>query len=415
MPIETLYRQEAVEHRRRRLDGEVVLSAPISLQLFTGFLGITGLAIIALLIFGSFDRRETLSGWISPDTGLAHIFPPGSGVVDALLVSEGQPVVEGTALFSLSTDTDSGGNGPNTERVLTQLSTERTALEDQQSASVRSSLVRRREIEGRIQGLQAQRSHLIAELDIQDHRVSNAKQTLARLSDLSAQGYVSVLEQQRFADDFSSQKQHREELLRSRLETETNLATLRHQLQSLPIDLEQSLAAQRQQIADLNLRSAQSEHDRRLIARAPIAGTVTAVLARKGSFVSPARAEMTILPQGGVLQAVLYAPSRAAGLLRKGQQVKIQYDAFPFQQFGTGSGRIASVSRTILSPKDIEYPLSEPTPVYRVTVSIEQNVVRAYGDEFPLQAGMTLKADVVLERRRLWQLLFDPLLASARR
>jgi membrane fusion protein len=41
--------------------------------------------------------------------------------------------------------------------------------------------------------------------------------------------------------------------------------------------------------------------------------------------------------------------------------------------------------------------------------------VVAYGERRDLRAGMVLRADLPIDRRRLWQQLFDPLLAVEKR
>jgi len=46
-----------------------------------------------------------------------------------------------------------------------------------------------------------------------------------------------------------------------------------------------------------------------------------------------------------------------------------------------------------------------------ITVSLASQTVAAYGAEVPLQPGMTLEADVALERRRLFEWMLDPLYA----
>ena len=50
-------------------------------------------------------------------------------------------------------------------------------------------------------------------------------------------------------------------------------------------------------------------------------------------------------------------------------------------------------------------------PVYRITVSLASQSVAANGAAVPLQPGMTLEADVALERRRLFEWILDPLFA----
>jgi membrane fusion protein len=42
-------------------------------------------------------------------------------------------------------------------------------------------------------------------------------------------------------------------------------------------------------------------------------------------------------------------------------------------------------------------------------VSLESQMITAYGQSLPLQPGMQLEADVVIERRRLIEWILDPL------
>jgi membrane fusion protein len=53
--------------------------------------------------------------------------------------------------------------------------------------------------------------------------------------------------------------------------------------------------------------------------------------------------------------------------------------------------------------------------MFRITVALERQTVRAYGSEQPLTAGMQLEADVLLERRRLIEWIFEPVLSVAGR
>jgi membrane fusion protein len=54
-------------------------------------------------------------------------------------------------------------------------------------------------------------------------------------------------------------------------------------------------------------------------------------------------------------------------------------------------------------------------PLYRITVSLDRQTVAAYGQEQALAAGMQLDADVLLERRRLIEWIFEPVLSIAGR
>jgi membrane fusion protein len=113
-----------------------------------------------------------------------------------------------------------------------------------------------------------------------------------------------------------------------------------------------------------------------------------------------------------VLEAELFVPTRAIGFVQPGQKVRILYDAFPYQSFGTYGGRIIRISQTILKDSDISVPVTLQEPAYKVTVALDRPDIDAYGQKMPLQADMLLRADIILARRSLMSWLTDPLLSA---
>jgi membrane fusion protein len=63
----------------------------------------------------------------------------------------------------------------------------------------------------------------------------------------------------------------------------------------------------------------------------------------------------------------------------------------------------------------VDAPVKIDTPVYRIRVALPQQVVQAYGGGAVLQPGMTLQANIVLERRSFLQWLLDPVMAVKNR
>ena len=54
-------------------------------------------------------------------------------------------------------------------------------------------------------------------------------------------------------------------------------------------------------------------------------------------------------------------------------------------------------------------------PMFRITVAMDPAGLLAFGTAQPLVAGMRMEADVLLERRRLVEWLFAPLLGLTNR
>ena len=54
-------------------------------------------------------------------------------------------------------------------------------------------------------------------------------------------------------------------------------------------------------------------------------------------------------------------------------------------------------------------------PLYRIKVELATQAIAAYGIDEPLQPGMQVEADIQLDRRRLVEWVFEPLLSLAGR
>ena len=107
----------------------------------------------------------------------------------------------------------------------------------------------------------------------------------------------------------------------------------------------------------------------------------------------------------------LSVPTSAAGFLKKGQDVRLAIDAFPYQQFGTVAARITDISNAAVAQQSA----AGAVPVYFVTAELPHAFVRAFGREQPLMPGMTLTARIITRKQTLLEWLFEPLFAVSRR
>jgi membrane fusion protein len=214
------------------------------------------------------------------------------------------------------------------------------------------------------------------------------------------------------------------------LEQENELAVLRTAMLRLEREIGEVDARLRALPADGRAQEAEAASARALtlqrrtevqarssyVARATRAGRVAVLPVEVGQNLQSGAAVAVLMPVGSGLEAEIYVPSRAAGFIRKGQEVRLMYQAFPYQKFGTSRGTIESVSRTVLSPGELTLPgVSVREPVFRVRVALQDQAIKAYGELIPLQPGMLLRADIVIDRRTLLELLLDPLYAAGRR
>ena len=201
-------------------------------------------------------------------------------------------------------------------------------------------------------------------------------------------------------------------LLRESAQLRRQLAVLAQEQVSLPDQIDALAAAEARDRASLGQERLESTRRGESILAAPVTGTVTALLGQAGQSVQGGQSIMTLLPDGARLEAHLLVPSRAVGFVAPGDAVLLRYHAFPYQKFGQGRGEVIRVSRSALSAGELASLAvggSASEPLYRVVVSLERESVQAFGHAEPLKPGMLLEADVLGERRRLWEWLFEPL------
>ena len=132
----------------------------------------------------------------------------------------------------------------------------------------------------------------------------------------------------------------------------------------------------------------------------------------EGRVIASSAAAPSASAQRTRLEVELRVPERLLASTAVGQEVLLRYPAFPHQRYGHYRGRIVSIAREPVPamrslPNDGRSAYAQSA--YRATVSLEQQRVsddrRIARD---LQPGLSVEADVVVERRRLYQWLFEP-------
>ncbi len=403
-----LFRAEVIEAKRDRLEGNVVAAVPPSSRLYTMLVAGVVTVMLAILIFGSYATTFKVRGIVAYDTGIARVYPSAAAEIRQFHVHNGDLVRAGQPLVTLSLAQGVDGVGSQLEQLTNQdaelarqidlaaqTSTAETAALDQQRASLTASIT----------SMERQRS-LAAD------QVVLAQSAVRRASGLARQGAGS----QRQVEDARST------LLARRTDSESlaeriiaQRAALRNaEAQSTQRLLEASrtrsvLLAQRAALAEQRAGLMRTD---RLQLTAPIAGEVSDIGIEVGQHARTDQSLVTIIPQNSKLEIWLYAPSRAVGVTQVGQRVRLLFDAFPYQQYGAGRGTVTEVSRVPTEPTNLDPGLGIQEPVFRIRVRIDELPPRVPVERRTLRPGMTLGANLVLENRSLWQVMFGPILGS---
>lgn len=411
-----LFRSEVVAERQVRWLGTVLLAPRVSHSVTAALAVAAAAALIAMLCLAEYTRKARINGWLVPEMGLVRIFAPQPGTLVQLHAREGAEVVAGSPLAVLSTEVQSEEVGAIRREVLRRLASRRDSMIADRD---RQALLFAQQVEDRTRRLATvsqEQSLIVQEFELQRARLSLAAQGVQRQrqlfdSRLTRWDRLQESHEDRLRQALSLQnlERQRQTLVRDRLALEAELSglPLKHQLQMAEID---------RGISSLEQEIAEAEAKRQFVITAPQDGVVTAIQAEAGSTISASVPMLSIVPKGAKLDAQLFGPSSAIGFVRPGQRVLLRYQAFPYQKFGQYEGTVASISRSAISPAELSQQLAGLTslygsnvPLYRITVTLGSQTARAYGEAVPLQPGMQLEADILMERRRLVEWVLDPL------
>jgi len=405
-----LFRPEAVEAQSQQWLGRVQLVRPLSLTLITIGVVLIAAALAAFLGLAEYTRKAAVSGVLVPDRGLIRVVPAASGTVLERRVGEGQSVRAGDVLFVLALERPTLDAGTQAQ-VQRSLDERQRSLKD--AARQQQLLVESQQsaLDRRLQALELELAQIDAEAALQRQRLALAKDALARLESLRNEQFISPAQVQAKSEELLALQAVAQGLERQRAALGRERATIDGERRGLPLLARGTQGGIERDLAALSREAAEQDAARQVVIRAPQDGTITALFADAGQSVSASSALASLVPAGARLQAQLYAPSSAVGFVRPDQAVRLRFEAFPYQKFGHQPGHVLQVSRTPLAPAEmaaLSLPVAEGEreALFRITVALDAPP----GEAMPLVAGMRLQADVLLERRRLVEWLFEPLL-----
>ena len=416
---EQLFRKEVVAQSSSQWLGVVRLATPISHRIWTVTALGVAVSIIAWLFLGSYTRREHVTGMLVPQAGLMNVSSPSAATVGSVLVSEGDQVRAGQPLVTLSAERASETLGDMGRTISEQLHQQKAALETDISQTGQLSSQQAGDLRAQLAKLEGQVHQVDEQIALARKEVQMDEELLNKVTPLLDKGYIPLFQVQQERGSLLSSQSQIKSLRQQKLAVEQQVVSLRDQLAQLPVSTVVKVNELRRQSAQVEQTLAQNEVGRASVLKAPQDGVVSSLLVRTGQGLTPGQLTMSIMPNDSPLQAQLFMPSRSAGFVHPGANVVLHYQAFPYQKFGLQFGTVRAVSASALAPTEVASILGAPTPPtepqYRVLVNLPAQAMSVYGEQERLKPGMAVDGDVLLDRRRIVEWIFEPLFAAGRR
>jgi hemolysin D len=328
-------------------------------------LGTTG-AALAWLALAKTDEVVVAPGKLEPIGNVKTVQMPVGGVLEQILVKEGERVRQGQILLRLDNE----------------------ATVDRQ-ASIRAGIAAKQ------QQLQLKQLELQRYLNLND----TEQQVLGRNRNLESDilGRLELLQQEGGVAELQY------------LQQRNRVREVEGELDKVRVDRLRQTAILQQQIEQLNgeladLRSKLTElsvNIRYQDIRSPVEGVVFDLKPKGVGFVAQTSEPVMKIVPFSDLQAKVEINSEDIGFVRVGKPVDISIDSFPATDFGVLQGTLTSIGSDALPPDELKQ-------IYRfpAVVSLDSQQFKLKGGQIlPLQVGMSLTANVKLRKVSYLQLL----------
>jgi membrane fusion protein, peptide pheromone/bacteriocin exporter len=350
---------------------------------------LTGLIITLLALpLIEVDVSVSAPGIVRPATERVDLRTSISGTVETVLARENERVAAGQPLLMLQTLGIDERLARNRERledraqVITDLRSLATSVlvPDGSAISPPQPLPQLR-----TESLAQQHRYLRAQQDATAASLIKAQLELDRHNILGQRGLIPAQTLEHLALEVTrltaEQRLHREQML--------SQWSLR-------------LREEEQMWRDLQSEQHRLEEEReRHVLRAPREGILLGFVGLSaGGHILAGHVLGQLSPDDTLLIETFVSP-RDVGLIRVGQPVKIQVDAFPYTHWGSLTGVVSAISGDLLTGERREH-------LFKVTVVPEATTLRLPdGSATEIRKGLTLTARFFVSRRSVFQLLYD--------
>jgi hemolysin D len=328
-------------------------------------LGTTG-AAVAWLALAKTDEVVVAPGKLEPVGAVKTVQMPVGGVLDTILVRDGQRVKKGQLLLRLDNDT-----------TLDRANSLRQSLAAKQEQLELKALELRRYQD--LNDTQQQVLHSNLQLE---------RQIASKLAALQKNGAASEMQ---YLQQRNKVREIEGEITKTKVDRLRQLAILQQSVQQLKGEL----ADLRSKLVELTVNIRYQD------LRSPVDGVVFDLKPKGTGYVAQTSDPVMKIVPFSALQAKVEIDSSHIGFVRLGRPVDLSIDSFPSTDFGVLQGTLASVGSDALPPDELNKAYRFPA-----TVSLNSQQFRLKsGQVLPLQVGMSLTANIKLRKVSYLQLL----------
>lgn len=361
--------QDLLEHSVASSHQQVVVqqSPLLARSILWILIGGTGLGVLWLATAQT-EEVVAATGKLEPIGDVSVVQMPQGGVLQQMLVKEGERVEKGQVLIRLDSEASSDRE---------------KAVQLAIAAKTQELQLKTIELQRFLDGNSAEEHFARQTQDIN----TNLFKRFQGLENTGAVSDVQVLSQRNKVQ-----------------EDQSRIATLRADRRRQSALYNQQIQSLKGELADLQSRLTESRVNNRYQAiRSPVSGMVFDLKPTGPGFVGQGSEPLMKIVPFNALKAKVEVNSTKIGFVRKGQSVDLSIDSFPASDFGVVQGSISRIGSDALPPDQLNQTYRFPV---EVQLSSQQLQLKG-GKTLPLQVGMSLSANIKLRKVTYLQLLMS--------
>ena len=404
--------------------------------------GVLFVILLLWAIFGKLDIIASADGHLVPETYIKIVQPSDAGIVQEILVKEGDQVKQGQVLMRMDTQLARADE----KTIANDLALRTLQLRRIDAELTGKALVMQRD-DPKDLFLQIEsqyRDHRQSYVDVLEqaqealkksqHEYDSAREVLTKLqqitpilkqqadsyADMGKDGYVpqmTVLDKQRDYLEKSQDLRAQQATIAS-LEAAVNQS--KKQIDQITSKYRSDLQNERVEAEGQHRKLEQDwlkqEHKSELLElKAPQSGIVKDIATHTiGTVVSPGTVLLSIVPENEPLVAEIMIKNDDVGFVYPQQKVKVKLASYPFAEYGMLDGVVTRIqadsdSDTQSQNKDQSKDRQLPSPsVYKAIVSLSSQVLESEGKNLKLVPGMQVVAEINQGSRTVMRYLLSP-------
>jgi len=341
---------------------------------------------IGWLAIARTEEVVVATGKLEPVGNVKDVRIPPGGVVEAILVKNGQRVSKGEALIRL----DQESSAEQLKSLTNGVEEKTTQIGQKQQQLLLKKLERERTLDLNREQLASTRANLVLEQEI-----------LNRLAGLARDGAVPDIQ---YLQQRNTVQELKGELTKGEIDGRRQINQVDQQIEQLNAELA-GLRSERAQL-NANLTEVRVTNKNQTL-RAPVDGIVFDLKINNPGFISQSMSSEVMLKvvPFNTLEADVMIPSNKIGFVRAGQPADISIDSFPASDFGVLEGTVESVGSDALPPNPQQMRQEYTYPAV-IKLDSQQLKLKS-GKQLPLQVGMSLTANIKLRSVSYLQLLLN--------